>query len=634
MGVIKKIAFLGSANAMKPFIIINYLLDNSLLDNKEMFLITNEERGIVNNLFTKEMIYCLEDVKFSINDIEKISSKGIDLIICLGWPYLIREEMIEMVGCPIINCHGSYLPDYRGSRAYMHYWANCEKYFGSSIHYVTKDLDDGNILLRNKLKVWKDESTESIHYRSCELSAVQIPYAIEMVERGDEGINISYEKARYFKKMDYSEFLTLQSKNKYLSMNYLSDMQKFRHTDYKIVENNAPRVMIVGGGILQYFLIEKVNQLGYISIVVDGNKDAVGFKIADFKRVIDIKDKESCLEYAKEMKIDAVITGATDYSVLTVSHISQELGLNGIKYDIAKIIKDKYLVQEILFKEKISDKKCYQISKDDDYYKVLEQVKYPVIVKPCDGSGSRGVSKVYAKEMLENAIKEAVDSSVSQKCIVEPFVVGDEYGVESFVYNEEVYNLIVMKKLMTKEPYYAELGHTNSMDENINRKINEKVNKIIKTLGVNYGSVNMDLIVSGDDIYMVDIGARMGGNLIGSHIIPLSKGIDYMKIIVDASLNKDISCDEKYNKPISSRLITLDTGIVTGIEREKIDTVSCMYKIITTEIESHVHSYRNNLDGCGYIICSGEDEVIASENADIALKIIQSAIKLEEKIDV
>lgn len=631
MHKINKIAFLGSANAMKPNIIINYLINNKWLERKDAFFITESKEGKNLSLFSNEKLYILEDIKFSNNDIYNIKSLNFDIIICLGWPHLIPKKFIESVNIPIINCHGSFLPDYRGSRAYMHYWTNCEEYFGASIHYVTEKFDDGKILVRNKLKLGNDERKESVHYRCCELSAIQIPYAIQKIENDNLGEKYDNEKARYFKKISLEDFLRIRENNEKLDFSYLEDINNYIHTDYKVIENNAPRVMILGAGILQYFLIKKVNDLGYVSIVVDGNPEAVGFKIADYYKVIDIKDEECCLEYAKEMKIDAVITGATDYSVLTVSYIAKKMGLNAIDYDTAKIIKNKYGVQKILYNKGIINKKAYQI----DEVKKLDRkdltINYPIIVKPVDGSGSRAVSKITSSKDLKKSVELAIETSLTKKCIIEPFIIGDEYGVESFVYNNEILNLIVMKKDMTSPPYYAELGHNTSFDKKQNSRIINKVNQIINALEINFGSVNMDLIVNDDDVYMVDIGARMGGNLIGSHIIPLSTGIDYMKIIIDAALGKKINYKSTFEKTISSRLITLNTGKISSIDRKKIDNVDCLFKIILPSESENVHSYRTNLDGCGYIISEGENIEKARENANNSLEQIQKAIKVTKE---
>ena len=389
------------------------------------------------------------------------------------------------------------------------------------------------------------------------------------------------------------------------------------------------KILIIGAGFLQAYVIKKAKELGYYTYAVDGSETAPGFQYADEYAVIDIVDQQACLAYAKEKQIDGVLTAATDYGVLTSSYIASELKLKGLNYNIAKIIKNKYQVQQLLYKKGVTNSPCFELSSHDEIEEIKDRIKYPIIVKPCDGSGSRGINKVESEQDLASSVEQALKSSISKKCIIEPFIAGKEYGAEFFVYKDNIYDLIVMKKKMTNEPYYAELGHSNCLNEVIKNKVIKKAHQIINALGINFGSVNMDFIVDNETVHMVDIGARMGGNLIGSHIIPYSNGIDYMKIMIEASVGDQFECNLKFNRAISTRIITLDTGIVQSIDIEKINSIDCLYKIVLPKAGSHVHSYRSNLDGCGYVVCTGNNESEAEFNADNALKIIKEAIVVE-----
>lgn len=391
-----------------------------------------------------------------------------------------------------------------------------------------------------------------------------------------------------------------------------------------------PRVMIIGAGFLQKFLIEKVNELGYESVAVDGSSNAPGLKIAKHYKVIDIKNKEECLEYAKKMQIDAVLTGATDYSVLSVSYVAEKLGLNGVNYKIAKMIKNKFQVQEKLYNSGINTHKYYSINHVTELNKLRSNIEFPVFVKPSDGSGSRGVNKANNFDELCMMVDIAIQQSISNACTIEPFYQGVEYGVECFVYKGTIYVLVIMKKEMTSPPFYAELAHNVIIDDCLTNRINENVKAIIKALEIDFGSVNMDFIDTGTKIQLVDIGIRMGGNLIGSHIIPFSSGVDYMKTMIEAALNKKICLDKKYNKYISSRLITLKTGVVENVNNERLKNIECLYKLINVGNGSFVHSYRNNLDGCGYVICEGTSFEDSKMKSNHALMEIMECISVKE----
>ena len=144
----------------------------------------------------------------------------------------------------------------------------------------------------------------------------------------------------------------------------------------------------------------------------------------------------------------------------------------------------------------------------------------------------------------------------------------------------------------------------------------ECVRKALVALGVNHGSVNMDLLIAEDySVHIVDVGARMGGNLIGSHIIPAGTGIDYMGNMIRAAVgDKTDWTPVAAPVPVATKLLALTPGKVKAlpdfdaIEREK-----------GVKIEHHLHvgdtitPYRTNLDGCGYIVakCQNVDASIA-----------------------
>ena len=169
------------------------------------------------------------------------------------------------------------------------------------------------------------------------------------------------------------------------------------------------RLLIIGAGFLQSFVIKKAKQMGYYVLAVDGNSDSIGFRFADEHKIIDITDERSCLKYALEKNIDGVMTAATDYGVLTAAFISNRMNLPGLDYDTAKLIKNKYLIRRQLLSCGIEKHiQCFEISAFNEIKKNSINVFLPCFVKPSDGSGSRGASKVEKMDELEKAINNAV----------------------------------------------------------------------------------------------------------------------------------------------------------------------------------------------------------------------------------
>lgn len=392
---------------------------------------------------------------------------------------------------------------------------------------------------------------------------------------------------------------------------------------------------MVGGGFLQCFVIRKAISTGYEVHVVDGDPNAEGYKYAHKYAIIDVKDEDGCLKYAKENSVDGVLTAATDFSVLVMSRIATEMNLPGINYSAAKVIKNKASYRNCLYEAKADDTGYAQeIDSLDTVKDVLPKLTFPVMVKPCDGSGSRGASKVDNPEDFEAACVYAMLGSVTHRAIAEPFIDGKEYGVESFVNNGEIHILGVMQKDMTQPPYYAELGHAmpSGLPDTLEAKVKECVRKALIALNVNHGSVNMDLLITEEGkVHIVDIGARMGGNLIGSHVIPIGTGIDYMGNMIRAAVGDETSWElVSKPKPVATKLLALTPGIV-----KKLPDFDAIEKEFGVIIEHHlhigdeIHEYHTNLDGMGYVVATGNNVDEAVSLAAKVKSLIDKSIERE-----
>ena len=385
------------------------------------------------------------------------------------------------------------------------------------------------------------------------------------------------------------------------------------------------RLLFLGGGFLQNFVIRRARDLGYYVYCLDANPNAEGFQSANESAVINIVDEESCLAFAREKNIDGVLTAATDYSVLTMSRIATELGLPGINYDSARLIKNKASVRKVLFDAKADDTGySHIVDSVDCSRRIKDKVVYPVMVKPCDGSGSRGAARVDSADDFVEACEVAIGCSISRKAVAEPFVHGREYGVESFVNNGDIYILAVMQKDMTLPPYYAELGHAipSGLGEELEQKVKNCVRQALVAMGVNHGSVNMDLLINDKgDVHIIDVGARMGGNLIGSHIIPLGTGVDYMGNMIKAAVGDPVDfAPVTKGVQVATRLLTLTPGVVDQLP--DFDDIEKAYNVT---IEHHmsvgdtINEYHTNLDGCGYVIATGNDAKALAEKVKVLI---------------
>lgn len=391
------------------------------------------------------------------------------------------------------------------------------------------------------------------------------------------------------------------------------------------------KILIIGAGFLQDFVIRKAKAMGYETLAVDANPNAVGFKNADRYAVINIVDEKACLEFAKKEKIDGVLTAATDYGVLTASYIAREMQLPGLRYDVAKLIKNKYRVRKCLYEHQVDDTvQAYEVDEATNLDDLCKKLIFPVMVKPCDGSGSRGASRVDVPEQFEAACRYAMDASITHRAEIESFIVGGEYGAESIVINGEVHVLGIMRKWMTKPPYYAELGHAIPTDltPTVEQRAKNCVQKAIEALGINFGSVNMDLLITHEGkIHIIDVGARMGGNMIGPCIIPYGTGIDYVANMIRNAVGDEVDLRATESCAVATRLLAFNEGKVKRLpcwkDLEKEFNVEIYQHM---EIGQKVNEYHTNLDGCGYIIARANTIDKAIEHAQAALNYIREYV--------
>lgn len=377
------------------------------------------------------------------------------------------------------------------------------------------------------------------------------------------------------------------------------------------------RLLVIGAGFLQDFVIQKSVEMGYETLTVDADPNAIGFSHAHKHALINIVDEQACLDYARQEQIDGVLTAATDFGVLSASYVAQKMGLPGLKFEVAQLIKNKYKVRKRLYECQVDDtEQAYEIDESSDIDVLSNTLSFPVMVKPCDGSGSRGASRVDEPYQLRNACENAINSSVSHRAEIETFIYGQEYGVESLVVDGQIHVLGIMKKWMTKPPYYAELGHAfpSGLPIHIEKKVKDCVYRAIKALGVNFGSVNMDLLITPEGkVYIVDIGARMGGNLIGPCVIPYGTGIDYVGASIQNAVGDRVDLTIKEQTSVATRLLAFNEGYIKTLpDMKSLERRLDVEIYHHMKVGMHVNEYHTNLDGCGYVVAksSSVDEAV------------------------
>ena len=389
------------------------------------------------------------------------------------------------------------------------------------------------------------------------------------------------------------------------------------------------KLLVIGAGFLQDFVIQKAVSMGYETLTVDADPNALGFAHAHKYEAINIVDEKACLKYARREQVNGVLTAATDYGVLSAAYISEQMGLPGLRYETAQLIKNKYKVRKCLYDHHVDDtEQAYEVNADTDIAELAKKLSYPVMVKPCDGSGSRGASRVDSPEQLQSACSYAMNGSITHCAEIETFITGEEYGAESLVVNGEIHVLDIMKKWMTSPPFYAELVHAVPCDlpNEVEQKAKTCVSKAIKALEINTGSVNMDMLITeSGKVHIIDIGARMGGNMIGPCVIPYGTGIDYVGAMIQNAVGDPVDLTACKHEAVATKLLAFQEGVVNRLpDMKKIETEYSVEIYHHMYTGMHVNEYHTNLDGCGYVVAKGKTVEDAERRAAAAYERIRT----------
>lgn len=301
------------------------------------------------------------------------------------------------------------------------------------------------------------------------------------------------------------------------------------------------KLVIIGANDFQNQLILKAKELGYETHVFAWKDGSIGEKTADYFYPISIVEKEKILEKCKEIKPVGICSIASDLASVTVNYVSEKMGLHGNPINITEQCTNKYEMRKKMKSEGVKTPAFYKVTNQPNTWKNIE-LNYPVIVKPTDRSGSRGITKVYSKFELEKAIQYATKDSFNKEAIVEEFIEGDEYSCECISYRGKHKFLAFTKKYTTGAPNFIEVAHMESPKLEIKNqeKIKEEIFKALTALEIQNGASHTEFKIDENGNFgIIEIGARMGGDCIGSDLVQLSTGYDFKKMVIDVACGKE-----------------------------------------------------------------------------------------------
>ncbi len=312
------------------------------------------------------------------------------------------------------------------------------------------------------------------------------------------------------------------------------------------------KIMVLAAGLLQIDVIEKAKSMGYYVLAVDGNPKAPGFNVADKAICADIVNEETMLKIARDEHVDGVIHPCSEVSMAVMGRINDELGLSGISREQAICATNKHLMRKAFEKGNApSPKSILAQDAEDAWSRLQNEFDTDAILKPSRNSGSRGIAKVSRnmdKGDFIRAYDEALSESRDHSVLIEQFIEGPEFSIEMIVWRGDIHVLTVTDKKTTGAPHFVELGHNQPSCFSATDVETLKAAAVagVRALGVNNCACHAEAKLMNGKAYLMEVGARLGGDFISTELTHLSTGVDMVAAAIDVALGvePDLSAKE------------------------------------------------------------------------------------------
>lgn len=389
------------------------------------------------------------------------------------------------------------------------------------------------------------------------------------------------------------------------------------------------KLMIVGASVLQLPGILKAKEMGLEVAVVDYNPQAVGIAYADKYYNASTMDEDAVLAAAMDYKPDGIMTLATDMPMRGVAKAASALGLHGISYDTAVKATDKFDMIKAFKGHDVPSPWYYTVDSIEALIALERRLSYPCVMKPTDNAGSHGVVLARSFEELLDSFEYSHSCSRHGNVIIEEYISGPEISVEVMVVDGEVNVLQITDKLTTGVPFFVEMGHSQPtrFPADVQKSIRQVAAAACHAVGIDNGPAHVEMKVPARGPQMIELGARMGGDNITTHLVPLSTGIDMVKATIDVALGNKPDITPTLECGSAIRYFIAPFGTIKSISGvEKAQAIPGVKQITFTKtLGDSSTPIQSSNDRIGFVIAQA---ATAAEAVKICKKAI-AAVKIE-----
>ena len=368
-------------------------------------------------------------------------------------------------------------------------------------------------------------------------------------------------------------------------------------------------ILIFGVGPLQKSIIERAKLMGLYTIGIDPMADASCRDAVDAFEIVGGQDFEGTCAVVEKYDVKAIVTAATDKPLVMMARVAEKYGFPFYSVETAQWSTDKYQMKQRFLEGGVPCARGRLIAKAEE----ADDLYYPLIVKPRDNSGSRGVKLCRNREELQEAMQEALQYSHLDTVLVEEYIEGQEYSIEGLHYDSKSEVIQFTEKTTTEFPYNVELAHKQpaNLTENQKNDIRELVSKIAKCMHFENCPSHTELKINEHGIFIIETSPRLGGDYITSTLAPLSTGINMEDQLLHIALGERVDTQTgRVEKASGVCFFCLPEGVVKKIDPQ-INEVASWPGVYSFELKlkegDEVHQITSSLNRYGEVIISADN---------------------------
>lgn len=370
------------------------------------------------------------------------------------------------------------------------------------------------------------------------------------------------------------------------------------------------KLLVLGAGIYQVPLLETIRAMGHESVVCSIPGNYPGFSVADHAAYVDTTDQQAVLELARREQVDGILTTGTDVAVRSIGYVCEKLGLPGVSYQAACNVTDKFQMRRAMEKGGVRCPGFAQVRSVQQAVEAAQAIGWPVIFKCVDRSGSRGITRVDRPEQAEEAFRYAWEETRKDYILVEKFLEGPEIGVDGYISPEGDFLIPHEKLVFNNGAACVPLGHMLpfAYSQDVQQDVLKQVSLCARAVGLERAFVNLDVILTQQGAYVLEIGARGGATCI-PELISAHTGINYYEQMVRCALGQPVDFSGAQCGPacVARLLGAPKSGILDHVEYPAETPADLVEMKMDYGPGDEIHAFRVGPDRIGHLLVQGQD---------------------------